>query len=261
MTEYSQMHIIANNEELSFDEITRMSIKRAVHVLQDFTDMQLPLWLNDQPLDPEKVHLLSNADLLKACRESKEHLGQKGIKEAYADKLAQSRQMWKDITAKSDGQTFKESHVIVKVAGIDPQIIAKMITSDSDSTLNIDLAYQLHPEHFIFGLTGNTQTVMETIGAYKEPTLFQLQEVPAEQGPQKDPKAIAAPKAQLVLDDGSRLPMYAMHEFYQTADGMEIHLGLYFPSATPAEAVIGHKEHFAIEFANSLAMALDKLNH
>jgi hypothetical protein len=260
MTEYKDLRIINNGEEISYTEVQHIAAKRAAHILQEMSELGATLYLNDTELDSNQIYTLSNTDILQACIESKKKLGRQGILDLYSDKISQSRQMWHQIAEESDGKTFKESHVTVEVDHIDPKIIAKKISSSSTNDLNLEIAYRLSPDHFVFGLINNTQEVMETIGHYKEPTWFRLEMAPDDLGPQKDPACIAAPKAQFVLDDGFRMPMFAMHQFYATSNGMRVELGSYFPSATPDEVVIGHREHFTVEFGNNMAMALNQLH-
>ncbi|WP_430611651.1 hypothetical protein [Enterococcus sp. DIV0876] len=260
MTEYKDLRLTSNGQNISFAEVQHIAAKRAVHVLQEMSELGANLYLDNKKLDPNTIYTLSDLDLLQACSESKKQLGRQGILDLYADKLAKSRQMWHEIAEKSDDKNFKLSHVTVEVDGIDPELVAKQMVTSSSDELNIDIAYHLAPDHFVFDLIGNTQEVMETIGHYKEPTWFQLQLATEKQGPKKDPECLAAPKAQFVLDDGFRMPMYAMHQFYATPTGMRIELGLYFPSATPDEAVVGHREHFVLEFGNNMALALDRLH-
>lgn len=75
MTKYPQIKINMNNETISYEEINRWAVKRAVHVLQEISELGGELYLNDTLLNPLKLHELSNEELLNACAETKVKLG------------------------------------------------------------------------------------------------------------------------------------------------------------------------------------------
>ncbi|QRN48693.1 hypothetical protein [Macrococcoides bohemicum] len=263
MTKYPQIKINMNNETISYEEINRWAVKRAVHVLQEISELGGELYLNDTLLNPLKLHELSNEELLNACAETKVKLGFEKIQSLYSDLLAQGAQMFKDIQQNKNSNNLKETHVQVEVDGVDPSMIAKMITTDSHDDLNINVAYGLHPEHFIFKLHGTTQEVMENIGTYKFPLHFKLElkdhnvEAPGEL--RSDAIATTLAKVYLI-DDGFDTGVYAMHQFIKKDNGMIVDLGLYVPENTPDEFLIGHREHFAIEFGNLFKNIINMMN-
>lgn len=93
MTEYKDLRIINNGEEITFTEVQHIAAKRAAHILQEMSDLGSTLYLNNEQLNSDQIYTLSNKDLLQACIESKKKLGRQGILDLYSDKISQSRQM------------------------------------------------------------------------------------------------------------------------------------------------------------------------
>ncbi|ORJ28167.1 hypothetical protein ATE34_10255 [Streptococcus oralis subsp. tigurinus] len=56
-------------------------------------------------------------------------------------------------------------------------------------------------------------------------------------------------------DPSLDIKMYGMHQFKMKKGGLRIKLGVFSPEATPSEMVLGHHEHLAVEFFNSLTIA------
>lgn len=261
MTKYPELKITINNEQVTWEETNRWAVKRAVHVLQQISDLGAELFLGNQVLDKNRIHTLSNNEILQACTDTKMKLGKQGILDLYAPILQNTDKMWHNIKAKSQGN-YKEAHTWVEAKGVNPKEIINLIMADNDQDL-MALAYKLHPEHYLGGInTDKSQEVMETIGAYKEPTYFTLKIVanPTDEAPvTPDPNATIVMLGHIILAaDNFDTGAYAMHQFYITDSGLKINLGLYIPSATPDELVFNHNEHFAIEFGNAMKLILDK---
>ncbi|KRK91891.1 hypothetical protein [Companilactobacillus futsaii] len=71
MTEYKDLQIINNGEEISYTEVQHIASKRAAHILEEMSGLGATLYLNDTELDSNQIYTLSNMDLLQACIESK----------------------------------------------------------------------------------------------------------------------------------------------------------------------------------------------
>ena len=59
----------------------------------------------------------------------------------------------------------------------------------------------------------------------------------------------------LMSDQNLDMMMYGMHQFKMKKGGLHIKLGVFFPDSAPHEMVLGHQEHLAVEFFNSLTIA------
>ena len=79
MTEYKDLQIINNGEEISYTEVQHIASKRAAHILEEMSGLGATLYLNDTELDSNQIYTLSNMDLLQACIESKKKLERQGI--------------------------------------------------------------------------------------------------------------------------------------------------------------------------------------
>lgn len=263
MTKYPELKITVNNEQVTWEETNRWAVKRAIHVLQQISDLGSELFLGNQVLDKNQIHTLSNNEILQACTDTKMKLGKQGILDLYAPILQDTDTMWHNIKAKSQGN-YKEAHTLVEAKGVNPKEIVNLIRADDNQDF-MALAYQLHPEHYLGGInTDKSQEVMETIGAYKEPTHFTLKIIV---NPTDEATATPDPNATMVMlgkiflaSDHFDTGAYAMHQFYVTDSGLKINLGLYMPSATPDELVFDHNEHFAIEFGNAMKLILDNVH-
>lgn len=176
--------------------------------------------------------------------------------------------MWHDIVKNSVPGKFKEDHVIFHIRGINPDILTKL-SIDQEGDIDLAAAYDLHPEHLYFTQKGNVQYVLETMGgAYMEPTYFKLDMLDPKQtqfAEKINPKVARAMlgKCKLANDDFST-EQYAFHQFIPTEDGFDVDLGLFSPTAFPDEALIEHREHFAIEAGSlfhNLVLAVRKTNN
>lgn len=153
---------------------------------------------------------------------------------------------------------------MVEAKGVNPKEIVNLIRADDNQDF-MALAYQLHPEHYLGGInTDKSHEVMETIGAYKEPTHFTLKIIV---NPTDEATATPDPNATMVMlgkiflaSDHFDIGAYAMYQFYVTGLGLKINLWLYISSAAPDEPVFDHNEHFAIEFGNSMKLILDNVH-
>ncbi|MBM7642255.1 hypothetical protein [Streptococcus loxodontisalivarius] len=259
MTQYPELKATINGREVCWEEISHWKAMRSAHVLQELVDFGQTLYLNGQPLPNNQFYSLSEDELLQASIESKLALGQDKILELYADKLAESDQMWTDIVANTPkGAPLKEAHVIFEIKGISPALIANI---DKEGGMDVQASYAIHPEHYVFSQKGNVQHVMETFGGYKNPSYFRLEmlDPKTNQLPGKvDPRAV-----NIIFGVGHlvskelNIQQYAMHQFIPTETGLKVDLGIFAPAGVPDEAIVGHMEHFAVEFGSIFKMAID----
>ena len=121
------------------------------------------------------------------------------------------------------------------------------------------LPFKIHPEHFIFAGVHGGQEVMKLIEEYGQPTyqkIFISLDAEKPVIPDADTKiSMAGDTATLMPDPSLDIKMYGMHQFKMKKGGLRIKLGVFSPEATPSEMVLGHHEHLAVEFFNSLAIA------
>lgn len=52
---------------------------------------------------------------------------------------------------------------------------------------------------------------------------------------------------------------YAVHQFFPKDNGLKVDLGIFVPQGVPDESVIGHMEHFAIEFSSVFKNLIDMM--
>lgn len=121
------------------------------------------------------------------------------------------------------------------------------------------LPFKIHTEHFVFDGVHGGQKVMELIGEYGQPTYQKIfisldAEIPV--APDTDTKiSMARDTATLMSDPSLDIKMYGMNQFKMKKGGLRIKLGVFSPETGPSEMVLGHQEHLAGEFFNSLTIA------
>lgn len=120
------------------------------------------------------------------------------------------------------------------------------------------LPFKIHPEHFVFAGIHGGQEVMEMVGQYGEPTYQKLFIHPGAEKPtplDDDTKMTMVGDGVLMSDQTVDMKMYGMHQFKMKKGGLRIKLGVFFPETAPEEMILGHQEHLAVEFYNSLTFA------
>lgn len=260
MTKYPELSVEINGQTIQWEEIYRHKVQRAVHALTEISDLGGQLFLNNQVLSPDSLRLLSNEEILDANKETKLSLGTEKILSLFHDQLKESDDRIRHIVSISDGnQKLKKSEIVVNVKGITPDFIKKFDLMGSN--LDESAAFDVHPEHYDLQTLPDGQRVMETVGEYKTPSLCGL----SVGDPKKFLPGKVDPRATFVLlgsgylwSDKSDMNQWAMHQFIPTDDGMKIIAGLYCPSKTPDEMMIGHRWHFAVEFGSLFAKFLDQ---
>lgn len=196
----------------------------------------------------------------KALIKTKVKLGDEGILNLYKEQLKESDKMWYEIASKTvKGRNLQPSYVDVDVDGHTlgeflafNQVLNKM----TDPTL----PFKIHPEHFVFAGVHGGQEVMEMVGQYGNPTyqkLFIHPDAPKPVPVDSDTKLAMIGDGVLMSDQNLDMMMYGMHQFKMKKGGLKIKLGVFFPDSAPSEMVLGHQEHLAVEFYNSLTLAYE----
>lgn len=180
------------------------------------------------------------------------------ILELYANKLAESDNIWHEIASKTvKGHNLQSAYVDVDVDGL---TLGDFLAFNQELNKMVDpaLPFKIHPEHFVFAGVHGGQEIMEMVGQYGEPTYQKLIIHPdAEKPVAVDPDTNLAMVGDGVLmsDQNLDMMMYGMHQFKMKKGGLHIKLGVFFPDSAPHEMVLGHQEHLAVEFFNSLTIA------
>lgn len=260
MTKYPELSVEINGQTIQWEEIYRHKVQRAVHALSTIDELGGQLVLNQQTLSSDRLSLLSNEELLAADKETKLSLGTEKILSLFQDQLEESDDRIRRTVAISDGdQNFKKSEIVVNVKGITPDFVKNF--GLMGSKVDESAAFDIHPEYYDLQTLADGQRIMETVGEYKTPTLAGLSmEDPKKFLPGKvDPHAAFVLVARGYLwSDKSDMHQWAMHQFIPTADGLKLIAGLYCPSKTPDEMMIGHRWHFAVEFGSLFSKFLDQ---
>ncbi|ARW15105.1 hypothetical protein [Lactiplantibacillus plantarum] len=259
MTNYPELKVLIHGREVRWEEINHWKAIRASRVLQELVDLHQHLYLNGKVLSENQFYQLTDDELVQAAMESKLVLSDEMILKLYADRLKKSDAMWHEFIAKTPKDApLKESHVILEVTGLSPTLLQGI---DHEGAVNRQQAFALHPEHYVFTQTGSVQTVMETFGGYQNPSLFHLYML----DPQKEALPIALdPSTKAVIfgkgtlaSDELDIQQYALHQIQPRQNGFRLDLGIFAPAGVADEAIVGHMEHFAIEFGSMIKLAID----
>ncbi|MEK5199675.1 hypothetical protein LFT63_11810 [Staphylococcus sp. FSL H8-0121] len=254
----SEIKAIVNGREVRWEEIKHWKSICAAHVLQELIDLGQDVYLNQQVLTHQNFYQLTEDELIQAAIESKLALGTDKILEIYDERLNESDAIWKTfVQCTPKYSSFKERHVIIGVEGINPTTVSNI---DQESGMSLEGSYSLHPE---LSQKDNMQLVMETFGNYKHPSLFKFEML--EPNIHKLPGDIDPNAAKVIFGveylahTGLNINQYAMHQFFPKDNGLKIDLGIFVPQGIPDEAVIGHMEHFAIEFSSVFKNLIDMM--
>ena len=166
--------------------------------------------------------------------------------------------MWHEIASKTvKGHNLQSAYVDVDVDGL---TLGDFLAFNQELNKMVDpaLPFKIHPEHFVFAGVHGGQEVMEMVGQYGEPTYQKLIIHPDAEKPvavDPDTKLAIVGDGVLMSDQNLDMMMYGMHQFKMKKGGLRIKLGVFFPDSAPHEMVLGHQEHLAVEFFNSLTIA------
>ena len=267
MTEYPELTFTINHRHVYWEEIKHWKARRAATMLQLFQTHNQTLWLNQAPLPHQSFYNLSDDDLIQAAKETKLALTPAQIEELLQDDFIHSDAMWHQFIDQTPANApAKEMHVQIDITGVTPAILANLNLDSLHGQGVRKRAFEFHPEHYLFSQTGSVQDVAETFGEYGLPTHFHLKML----DPQTQQLPISLnPNTQKVIfgkgflaSDGFDTQQYALHQFMpnQAGNGLHVDLGIFAPAGIDDESLIGHQQHFAIEFASILTKILDHMH-
>lgn len=237
--------------------IKTMEYRRALHVMAEMHALGAKLVFHGQPLSMLKMQLLGADDLKAALIETKAQYSDDEILKMYEQPRKESDAFWKAIADQSrDRENLKVAIVEMEVTGINTREFLAY-NAKLNATGDSRFAAKINPEHLMFSAKDGSQNVFENQGIILEPTYFRLDLLsPKDFAPIPVDKGVTfAMGCEFFLQsDGSKMKMYGMHQFTDTADGMRIKLGIFFPEKTPDYAILGHQEHLATEFLNSMEL-------
>lgn len=250
--------MMLNGQELTKEWVEAKELERIHHVFQEMGELGARFVYQRQAISLDKLLELPFSEAKEALIETKLALGKEGILKLYEAKLQESDEMWRSIVANTiKGRNLQPSYVDVEVEGLtlgDFLAFNQLLNKMSDPAL----PFKIHPEHFVFAGVHGGQEVMEMVGQYGEPTYQKLFIHPDAEKPvalDPDTKMAMVGDGVLMSDQTLDMKMYGMHQFKMRPGGLGIKLGVFFPDTAPKEMILGHQEHLAVEFYNSLTFA------
>ena len=257
MTDLS-IKMTLNGQALTREWIESKELERTHHVVREMADLGAEFTYKGQPISSEDLLALPFESTKEALVETKLTLGKDSILRLYESKLAESDEMWRSIVANTaKGRNLQPAYVEVDVDGLplgDFLAFNQALNKMTDPAL----PFKIHPEHFVFAGVHGGQEVMEMVGQYGEPTYQKLFIHPGAEKPtalDDDTKMAMVGDGVLMSDQTVDMKMYGMHQFKMKKGGLRIKLGVFFPETAPEEMILGHQEHLAVEFYNSLTLA------
>lgn len=257
MTDFS-IKMTLNGRPLTREWIESKELERIHHVFKEMTDLGANFTYQGRPVSLSDLLALPFESAKEALIETKLALGKDRILKLYEKKLAESDVMWREIVANTvKGRNLQPAYVDVDVDGL---TLGDFLAFNQSLNKMTDpaLPFKIHPEHFVFAGVHGGQEVMETVGQYGEPTyqkLFIHPDAEKPTTPDKDTKLAMVGDGVLMSDQTVDMKMYGMHQFKMKKGGLRIKLGVFFPETAPKEMILGHQEHLAVEFYNSLTFA------
>ncbi|MDG6896246.1 hypothetical protein [Volucribacter amazonae] len=184
----------------------------------------------------------------------KEKLGADNIRELLAEDCAEMAELLRQWSKNST--TYKPSITLLEVEDLSKEEFLGWFHQINQDNQQAKLLGAM-PEHYLIEPKDNSQELIETMGLYGKPVHCQLIFADPEQADiPLDPDYETQMFVKGVhIDNGEDIHIRALHEFKNTATGMQVKLGIYFPEHTPDEMVTGHQWHLAIEFNNWLEQA------
>ncbi|GAX02457.1 hypothetical protein IWT140_00054 [Secundilactobacillus pentosiphilus] len=266
MTKYPELTLIVNNRQVEWEEVKHWKARRAAVVLQLFKDLDQKLILNNVPLAKNNFYTLSDDELIEAAKETKLAISPEKMGILLENEFKKSGLLWHEFVADtSENMPLKEMHIQIDITGISPNLVGNL--DNIGGTNALVNAFDLHPEHYIFGQSGNVQDVAETFGEFGGPTHFKLEMLNPKSANEfttinPNTKKIIFGKGTLASDN-FEINQYALHQFMpnKAGNGLHVDLGLFAPYGVPDVAIIGHQQHFAIEFASLFTKMLDQIHN
>lgn len=192
----------------------------------------------------------------------KEQVGEEEVLALVRDETAAGDAFWKDILSRSDPDApvnvYARAMAVVTPDVLNATSFAAYLGSYATVGYPSRLI-QLNPQHYFLRRDGATVEAVEQtgVGPYshvisspieRQPFMKELAEFPAQTV--QDAK----------LRDGTNT-FYAQTAFRDNEDGngVEVELGIYFPSAVPEEMLEPARQHLAIEVSNWLKFAYEDI--
>ena len=257
MTDLS-IKMTLNGQPLTREWIASKELERTHHVVREMADLGAEFTYRGQPISSEDLLALPFESAKEALIETKLTLGKNSILKLYESKLAESDEMWRSIVANTvKGRNLQPAYVEVDADGL---ALGDFLAFNQSLNKMTDpaLPFKIHPEHFVFAGIHGGQEVMEMVGQYGEPTYQKLFIHPGAEKPtplDDDTKMAMVGDGALMSDQTVDMKMYGMHQFKMKKGGLRIKLEVFFPETAPEEMILGHQEHLAVEFYNSLTFA------
>lgn len=257
MTDLS-IKMTLNGQTLTREWIASKELERTHHVVREMADLGAEFTYRGQPISSEDLLELPFESAKEALIETKLTLGKDSILKLYESKLAESDEMWRSIVANTvKGRNLQPAYVEVDADGL---ALGDFLAFNQSLNKMTDpaLPFKIHPEHFVFAGIHGGQEVMEMVGQYGEPTYQKLFIHPGAEKPtplDDDTKMATVGDGALMSDQTVDMKMYGMHQFKMKKGGLHIKLGVFFPETALEEMILGHQEHLAVEFYNSLTFA------
>jgi hypothetical protein len=187
----------------------------------------------------------------------KSRLGQQALLELLEPDTAASARTLKAWANSSDGQ-WRPALTQLHVHGISAAEFVSYFMSITSEQPEL-LAAQ--PEHFVLAEAGDGPShvirIVENLGRHISDfyiTFTGEDQAVAELAPDYPTRMVGT----VALADGTTIG-HALHQFRETADGFDVLLAIYFPTAAPEEFIEGHRQHLAVEFTNWIVGAAESL--
>ncbi|GGK79167.1 hypothetical protein [Mangrovihabitans endophyticus] len=238
-----------DGEPYSPAQLDRLRYTRNLHVLHQLKRLGATIKQTDDEIDrlsPAQAHELNVATRLAHGRD--------GLRKLFADQLAQSDLMWKNLTTASQGQPLRAARADLTVTGMTIDDFHALLT---DFGRLESVVVQANPDHFYFQPLGaGAAYAMETFGMYGVPSDLMVasdRTIPAPVAIDDGFHLLLAGTSKLASDN-TPIDVIAYHQSRSLPQGFQIKLCALFPARTPAELVDGHALHLAVEFGATLAI-------
>lgn len=189
----------------------------------------------------------------RALAKLKARLGHEAMVELLAADIDAGNRALRDWSAASEGR-WKVAETRLRVSGLSAEEFHAYFESIFDDRPRM-LAAQ--PEHFAMGLADGVMEVLENLGPHIAHFYIRFtgeDQAAGELLPDHPMRMVG----NAALADGTVIA-HLLHQLRDTDAGFDAVLGIYFPEATPAEVIEGHRQHLAVEFTNWITGAAESL--
>ncbi len=183
----------------------------------------------------------------------KRQLGLEGMRPLFDESTEEMTAKFLKAVEESNGE-FEESIVEFDVPGVKAEQFLRFFAT-MGQTVNS------HPEHYYL-LPASDGTMRgelcESIGEAPPLRLMNVHlDDPSQVPVPYDPDADVHIVAETFSLDGESLGVYAMHQLYNTDEGLHAVCDIFFPAQLDPSIVEGHKRHLVIEFGSWFGALLD----